>query len=1078
MSNAAESPAGAPQDPPEGLNDLRFADFLQEIVACFDPQLRHTYVNSAVELFTGLPARDFIGKTNRELGMPTEQVDQWDRVLSEVFRSGNSSQMQFTFDAPDGVRIFHSTLTPQTNLRGEVTSVVTIAREVGAGPLAGLTSGLYRAIVDSSDDAIISKTLDGTVTSWNRGAEQIFGYSQTEMMGQSLLILFPPERQQEELFIQERLLLGEKVEHFETVRIRKNGVPVHVSVTISPIRDADGKIVGASKVARDITPLKMEHERLQLALETNYNGLWDWDLRTGYVYRSPHYYDLTGYAPEDDTHDFAFFVRTIHLEDRAHVQQVISEYVAGKRDRIEFEYRLISKGGENFTWLQGKGRAVERNFAGAPVRIVGTLSDITGAKLAEMALRDREQRLSRVLEGSDQGYWDWNVQTNFFQVSPRWETMLGYAPGEMKVSPERWGDIVHPDDFARTMLSVERHLRGETPMHESEMRCKEKSGAWRWILTRGKVVARDSEGNPLMMSGTHTDIDERKALELSQREALTVFASSYEGIMVVDANRLITRVNPAFTRITGYQAEEVVGKSPRVLSSGRQDGDFYRDMWDCIRSTGFWSGEIWNRRKNGEVFAQILSISRVTDNDGAVQHYVGMFSDISQIKAHEAELDRVAHYDPLTGTPNRRLLADRLKQAIARTERSELSLAVCYLDLDGFKAINDLYGHAVGDKLLVAIAATLRQVLRTEDTLARLGGDEFVMLLSDIGSPEECSLILERILTSVKSPVEMEGSHVTVSASIGVSLYPQDHADADTLIRHADQAMYLAKEAGKNRFHLFDPESDRKAQVHRQFVDRLAAAMEREEFCLFYQPQIDLSNGQIIGLEALIRWQHPESGLLSPAEFLPHLRGTALERPLGVWVMNTALRQMQDWKTRGYDFHVSINVSASHLLSTEFLEDLGQALRNCPDISSHNLELEVLESTAIDDMDQAASVLYQCRAMGVRLALDDFGTGYSSLTYLRELPFDLLKIDQSFVRDMLKDSEDLGIVEGVIRLAAAFNRSVIAEGVETLEHGAKLVQLGCKLAQGYGIARPMQPGHFADWANRWNADKAWLQMTD
>jgi diguanylate cyclase (GGDEF)-like protein/PAS domain S-box-containing protein len=1078
MSNAAESPAGAPQDPPERLNDLRFADFLQEIVACFDPQLRHTYVNSAVELFTGLPARDFIGKTNRELGMPTEQVDQWDRVLSEVFRSGNSSQMQFTFEAPGGVRIFHSTLTPQTNLRGEVTSVVTIAREVSAGPLTGLTSGLYRAIVDSSDDAIISKTLDGTVTSWNRGAEQIFGYSQTEMMGQSLLILFPPERQQEELFIQERLLLGEKVEHFETVRIRKNGEPVHVSVTISPIRDADGKIVGASKVARDITPLKMEHERLQLALETNYNGLWDWDLRTGYVYRSPHYYDLTGYAPEDDTHDFAFFVRTIHLEDRAHVQQVISDYVAGKRDRIEFEYRLISKGGENFTWLQGKGRAVERNFAGAPVRIVGTLSDITGAKLAEMALRDREQRLSRVLEGSDQGYWDWNVQTNFLQVSPRWETMLGYAPGEMKVSPERWGDIVHPDDFARTMLSVERHLRGETPMHESEMRCKEKSGAWRWILTRGKVVARDSEGNPLMMSGTHTDIDERKALELSQREALTVFASSYEGIMVVDANRLITRVNPAFTRITGYQAEEVVGKSPRVLSSGRQDGDFYRDMWDCIRSTGFWSGEIWNRRKNGEVFAQILSISRVTDNDGAVQHYVGMFSDISQIKAHEAELDRVAHYDPLTGTPNRRLLADRLKQAIARTERSELSLAVCYLDLDGFKAINDLYGHAVGDKLLVAIAATLRQVLRTEDTLARLGGDEFVMLLSDIGSPEECSLILERILTSVKSPVEMEGSNVTVSASIGVSLYPQDHADADTLIRHADQAMYLAKEAGKNRFHLFDPESDRKAQVHRQFVDRLAVAMDREEFCLFYQPQIDLSNGQIIGLEALIRWQHPESGLLSPAEFLPHLRGTALERPLGVWVMNTALRQMQDWKTRGYDFHVSINVSASHLLSTEFLEDLGQALRNCPDISSHNLELEVLESTAIDDMDQAASVLYQCRAMGVRLALDDFGTGYSSLTYLRKLPFDQLKIDQSFVRDMLKDSEDLGIVEGVIRLAAAFNRSVIAEGVETLEHGAKLVQLGCKLAQGYGIARPMPPEHFADWANRWNADKAWLQMTD
>jgi diguanylate cyclase (GGDEF)-like protein len=499
-------------------------------------------------------------------------------------------------------------------------------------------------------------------------------------------------------------------------------------------------------------------------------------------------------------------------------------------------------------------------------------------------------------------------------------------------------------------------------------------------------------------------------------------------------------------------------------------------MWDCIGRTGFWSGEIWNRRKNGEVFAQILSISRVTDSDGVVQHYIGMFSDISQIKAHEEELDRVAHYDPLTGAPNRRLLADRLTQAIARTDRSEHSLAVCYLDLDGFKGVNDRYGHSAGDKLLVTVAEGLKRALRTEDTLSRLGGDEFVLLLSDIGSPEECSLILERILVSVNTPVDIDGITVTVSASIGVSLYPQDHVDADTLMRHADQAMYQAKEAGRNRFHLFDPESDRKAQVHRRFVDRLEVALKQEEFRLYYQPQIDLRNGQIIGLEALIRWQHPESGLLSPADFLPHLRGTPLERPLGVWVIHAALRQMQDWKLQGHDVQVSVNVSASHMLSTEFLEDLGLALRSHPDISPHLLELEVLESTAIDDLERAGSVLNQCRAMGVRLALDDFGTGYSSLTYLRKLPFDLLKIDQSFVRDMLKDSEDLGIVEGVIRLAAAFDRSVIAEGVETLEHGAVLLKLGCWLAQGYGIARPMPPEQFVEWTRQWNLGKAWLQI--
>jgi EAL domain-containing protein (putative c-di-GMP-specific phosphodiesterase class I) len=296
-------------------------------------------------------------------------------------------------------------------------------------------------------------------------------------------------------------------------------------------------------------------------------------------------------------------------------------------------------------------------------------------------------------------------------------------------------------------------------------------------------------------------------------------------------------------------------------------------------------------------------------------------------------------------------------------------------------------------------------------------------------------------------------------------------------MRHADQAMYLAKEAGKNRFHLFDPESDRKAQVHRQFVERLVVALEQEEFRLYYQPQIDLMTGQIVGLEALIRWQHPETGLRSPAEFLPHIQGNKLERLLGVWVMHTALHQMQHWSALGHTVNVSINVSASHLLSIEFLEDLRLALEKYPEISPGSLELEVLESTAIDDVAMAASVLGQCRAMGVRLALDDFGTGYSSLTYLRKLPFDLLKIDQSFVCDMLKDAEDLGIVEGVIRLAAAFNRSVIAEGVETMEHGALLLKLGCRLAQGYGIARPMPPEQVVEWADRWKAQEAWLPLS-
>ncbi len=1076
MTNQTDSAAKDLKSLSNRPGDLRATEFLHELVICFDPQFRHTYVNSAVELFTGRPASDFIGKTNRDLDMPTEMVAQWDRVLGEVFRSGQPGEIQFSFATPDGERLFLSQLLPMTDIHGAITSVMAIARNTASSQLAGLTSEHFKAIIESSDDAIVGKTLDGTVTSWNRGAEVIFGYTRSEMIGRSLLVLFPENRKDEERFIIERLLLGEKVDHFETVRIRKDGRPVHVSVTISPIRNANGIIIGASKVARDITPLKIQQERLQMALDAACNGLWDWDLLSGHVYRSDHYYQITGYEAEDDTHDPAFFQRLVHPLDWPRVQGVIEKYIAGQLDQIEFEFRLLSKTGESGKWLMTKGRAVEHNADGVPTRLVGTLSDITQSKHDALALRDREERLSRVLEGSDLGYWDWNIQTSDLLVSAGWETMLGYEPGEMDVSDGRWAQVVHPDDLPSTMAHVYQHLLGETPQFEKEFRCNTKSGGWLWVLSRGKVVKHDAQGKPLIMSGTHTDISERKKFELSMRQSLTVFTNSYEGIMVVDTRRKIVDVNPSFTRITGYARDEAFGKSPGVFASGRQGVGFYREMWQSIRQTGHWTGEIWNRRKNGEIYAQMLSASAVTDGQGVVQHYIGIFTDISQLKAHEEELDRIAHYDPLTGTPNRRLLVDRMAQAIAHTNRNGLLLAVCYLDLDGFKLINDRFGHAAGDKLLVGVTESLKLVLRAEDTLARLGGDEFMLLLSDIGSRQECSQILDRILSSVSAPLEIDGNTLAVSASIGVSLYPQDNSDADTLIRHADQAMYVAKDAGKNRFHLFDPESDRKAQKHRQHVDRLAVALAQEEFRLYYQPQVDLLTGEIVGVEALIRWQHPELGLLGPSDFLPYIEGSKLENRVGNWVLHSALRQVQQWKSQGLAVNVSVNVSARHLLSPEFKNDLCQALNMHPGVSAECLELEVLESTAIDDIDTAASVLHQCRSMGVRLALDDFGTGYSSLTYLRKLPFDLLKIDQSFVRDMLHDMEDQGIVEGVIRLALAFNRSVIAEGVETLAHGAALVKLGCHLAQGYGIARPMPPAQFVAWSKRWLSEEVWRTL--
>lgn len=560
------------------------------------------------------------------------------------------------------------------------------------------------------------------------------------------------------------------------------------------------------------------------------------------------------------------------------------------------------------------------------------------------------------------------------------------------------------------------------------------------------------------------------------RLAASVYANSYEGIIISTADKKIIDVNPAFTRITGYASEEVLGRTPKVLASGRHDTAFYRAMWESINEHDFWQGEICNRRKSGELFTEILSLSVIRDGSGTLQNYIGVFSDISLLKAHEEELHRIAHFDMLTGVPNRRLLSDRLTQALTRTRRTQRSAAVCYLDLDGFKAVNDRFGHAVGDKLLVAISQRLQSVLRTDDTLARLGGDEFILLLTELTHASECQMALERILAIVKEPLEIDGVIFEVSASIGVTIYPEDNADADTLLRHADQAMYKAKERGKNSYRFFDQAHDHQVQTQRLNLQRLREALEHHEFALFYQPKVDLISGDVIGAEALIRWQHPEQGLLAPAAFLHFLEGSDLEIEVGEWVIDSVLQQISAWNRLGLTFTVSANISADHLLSNKFSNKLRQLLLDHPDVRPSSLELEILETAALTDMKKAVRTITECRKLGVQFALDDFGTGYSSLTYFLNLPVQLLKIDQSFVRVMLEDPGGLGIVENVVRMAQAFNRPVIAEGVETLDHGAMLLHFGCRQAQGYGIAKPMPANQLPAWIQHWNVSACWRTL--
>ncbi len=570
-----------------------------------------------------------------------------------------------------------------------------------------------------------------------------------------------------------------------------------------------------------------------------------------------------------------------------------------------------------------------------------------------------------------------------------------------------------------------------------------------------------------------TDVTERKATESRLKLASSVFTHAHEGIMITDLTGCIVEVNNTFSRITGYSREEAIGQSARMLGSGRQNSEFYSEMWRDLMGRGHWDGELWNRRKNGELYAEKLSIAAVRDVDDKSQHYVALFSDITELKEHQRQLEHMAHYDALTGIPNRVLLADRLTHAIAQTRRHQRGLALVYLDLDGFKEVNDAHGHEAGDQLLIAVAQNLRDALREGDTLARLGGDEFVAVLTDLGDQSECEAILSRMLQAAAAPVKVRQHTLQLSASLGVTLYPQDGSDADTLLRHADQAMYQAKQAGKNRYHLFDPEHDRQTQTHRESLQHIAQALERREFELFYQPKVNMRTGEVIGAEALIRWQHPERGLVPPSEFLPLIEGNELIGHVGDWVLDAALDQMTVWHGQGLELAVSVNIAAHHLQQGNFLTRLREKLAAHPDVPAGRLELEVLETAALEGIAQISHLIEDCQSLGVHFSHDDFGTGYSSLTYLKRLPASVLKIDQSFVRDMLWDSEDLAIVEGVIGLAAAFRRTVIAEGVETTEHGELLLRLGCDLAQGYGIARPMPAAALLGWVASWRPDPAW-----
>ncbi|ORU94585.1 MAG: hypothetical protein A6F70_09315 [Cycloclasticus sp. symbiont of Bathymodiolus heckerae] len=559
-----------------------------------------------------------------------------------------------------------------------------------------------------------------------------------------------------------------------------------------------------------------------------------------------------------------------------------------------------------------------------------------------------------------------------------------------------------------------------------------------------------------------------------------LFEKSTDPMLIMEHGQFID-CNEAAVQMMGYSSQEELlntkgsDLSPGLQPDGRESVGKAREAIATTYSEGSNRFE-WNYcRKGGQPFPVEVIMTAIMDGDREVLHFI--WRDIAELKKQQVALKELAHYDNLTGLPNRVLFADHFELAVAQRKRSKKHLVVCFVDIDNFKPVNDGFGHDVGDKLLIQIANRMTASVRDEDTVSRAGGDEFTLLLGGLESYLECEQLVQRILNKLSEPYII-GEHEfnAITASIGISIYPNDGSDVDidSLVRHADHAMYDAKESGKNRYSFFDADTARSSQEHQLFLTQVSKAITSNEFVLYYQPKINMRTGKMFGAEALIRWEHPTEGLLPPLSFLPKIEHTAAIIDIGHWVLDQALIQIEKWVKEDKSWVVSINIDAYHFTQAGFIDELKRALALHPAAPPELLEIEILETVAFDDLKRVATLIHDCQTLGVSFSLDDFGTGYSSLAYLKALPVERLKIDRSFVRDMLEDEQDLALIEGIISLSKAFKREVIAEGVESTEHGIELMKLGCENAQGYAIAKPMPAKEILSWEEKNQPNTTWL----
>ncbi len=915
----------------------------------------------------------------------------------------------------------------------------------------------FRAMMDNTDDYIYFKDRHHVFTGASQALVEVTKstHNWTEFLGLTDYDVFLEEYADIYYKLEKEVFAGVSVAHEIQETLYQDGTKGWVSNRKYPIKNEDGEIIGLFGIARDITgqvlaeqALRKSEESLREAQDVAELGSYSLDIATETLHSNYILKQLFGISNLQES-SLSVWLSLIHPDDRAGVERHLRIDVLANGGAFKKEFRILRESDQAERWVNVLGK-LEFNAKGEPVRLHGTVQDTT--EKHEEILIEKRSILSNQLVGvltlkNRQIIW----------ANPAFEKMMGYESGELVSKPTRQFYVTEEDYLAVENTYDEMMRDGVGHTQHIYLR---KDGEKIWVDMSATLV-NPQTGESLW---AYVDITKYKLAESELRIAAAAFESQ-EGMFITDACANILRVNKAFTRITGYAPQDVIGQTPRILSSGRHDASFYAAMWTGIRESGGWEGEVWNRRKNGEVYPEQLAISTVRSPDGVVTNYVAALADITVSKAAAEKIEQLAFFDPLTNLPNRRLLLDRLSQGLASSGRSGNAGGILFIDMDDFKTLNDTLGHDMGDLLLKEVALRLSACLRNGDTVARIGGDEFVVLIEELSedlleAASQTEIVANKIIESLNQPYQLVSREYHSTPSIGATIYLGHQLSVDELLKQADIAMYQSKKSGRNQLNFFDPKMQAKVISRAELELELHKALELNQFQLHYQPQVN-EGGNLLGAEALIRWIHPKRGMVSPFDFIPLAEETGLILPIGQWVLESACAQLKLWERSELTrrLTISINVSAKQLSQPDFVKQIQKALKDY-DVPPNRLKLELTEGLLLENINETIVTMIALETIGVMFSIDDFGTGYSSLQYLKMLPLNQLKIDQSFVRDIVHDASDKSIVRTIIAMAKSLSFEVIAEGVETEDQRALLFNKGCKQYQGYLFGKPVPINEF------------------